>query len=185
MRFGPLCCLVCVLSVFAGCGVRTTYDAREGFTPASIDSVRFADTSELEKQYPVIYSDLVDERVRQAITAVLAEKGISVSDAKQADAVVGIDVRTRAVARSSGPSFGIGFGASSGSTSTGVGVGTGPRTETKTIPDLVVTLRDDGAEGDVLWQGVAEGGLKREHRRTAADLQEVVSELFDQPPFDD
>ena len=187
MRFVVIAFAILVL---AACGPRVSHDAAETFAPRSYQTYRIAATDAVRAQYPTHYTDLVDERVREALAAELAEIGYRMATADEAVGLeVVIRVQTRTRLRSGGGS-GVGFGIGIGGGhhhhhgGVGVGVGTGSRSaEEEILVDLVVELRD-ATEGTLLWQGVAENGLSEYRRRNRAEVREVVDALFDQPPFD-
>jgi hypothetical protein len=185
-RVCPLGLIAILLLVVGACrgGPTVRHDLREGVDFSTYQTFQIADTAALQAEYPTVYSELVDERLRAALQAELQEQGFQ--PAEPGDLRVDVQLQLRSELRSSGGSgVGFGFGIGTGRVGTGVGIGTGSRRAEEEILAEVIVALGDRDSGRLLWQGGAENGLSELRRRSQSEVRAVVDTLFDQPPFAD
>ena len=173
--WGVVLCSVMIVAM-TGCGIRTTYDMQENFTPSTYASVQFADSTALQEKYPVVYSGLVAERVEAAVRVALVRHNIhEAADGLALVVDIAVNERTEATAR--GPSFSFGFGVFGSNSASRVGVGTPRDIDIDKIFDLVISLRD-AQTNELLWQGVADRGLGPRYRKNPEKLLLTTATLI-------
>lgn len=107
-RSVPVAALALVLAACAGAAVRTDHDPAAGF--GDLRSFAWLERGVREVEDPLLDSQLLGRKVREAVTVALGERGYAEVTAADADFLVTYHTTVRERVRDSGPSFSLTFG---------------------------------------------------------------------------
>ena len=144
-----------VVMVACSSGIRVSQDFEKGFDFTTLKTYDWAPNE--DNAWGLQGNDLVDRRIRNAITNFLTSRGHR-QDSEQPDFYISYDLAVEQRISSSNVSGGVSVGRSTRGRSGSIAIGTGSRVRTYDEGTLIIDITDV-ASGKLVWRGVSSQAL--------------------------
>jgi len=174
--------LVILLVFIHGCsGIRVSQDYEQGYDFTKLKTWAWKPVT--NDSYGVVDNELLDNRIRTAITRTFNEKGYASAADDRPDFYVSyhLTVKQRIATRNVSSSVGIGYGRAG--RYGGIGIGTGTEVESYDEGTLLIDVTDV-ADNRLVWRGISTQAVTK-HTDPQASTQvvdETVAKILQQFP---